>query len=445
LLSNPWVGVGLLMILLLGMLVVIRAAASVFALGPEVTRKLAHIGLGLSTLSFPVLFKSTWPVAVLVAATIVVLAAMRWVPAVRDRWGTVVDGVTRRTGGGLYFPIAAGLLFVVANGDPITFGVPILTLTFADAAAALIGVRYGRTSLRSGDESKTLEGSIAFFTIAFLTTYAPLLLFTTIGRLESLLIAVVFGLLVMMLEAVSLRGTDNLMIPFGGYLLLVAFLRKSAPELIAALIVVIVLLAIVLLLRKQRTLSDTAMMAGIVLCFLTWAVGGSRWVIPPLMVFLTYTVFWPRRKLVRQRPHELAAVVSVSSGMVWLLAAFVLRIPDFYFPYTISFAAHMCFIGITWYRLARPRQHLLVSLFLSALTAWFALFIPFLLVERGRSTAGAEAAFALISLLAASAIFMWFVPYERGGQTRWMTHSLIGLAASALGLVMVPAARGIVQ
>ena len=162
-LSNPWAGLGLLMALLLAMLVVIRAAASRFPLTPEDTRKLAHIGLGLSTLSFPVLFRSVWPVAVLVVATITVLAAMRWVPAVRDRWGDVVDGVPRRTGGSLYFPVAAGLLFVVANGNPVTFGIPILTLTFADAAAALIGVRYGRISLRAGEEPKTIEGSIAFF------------------------------------------------------------------------------------------------------------------------------------------------------------------------------------------------------------------------------------------------------------------------------------------
>lgn len=444
-LSNPWAGLGLLMAILLAMLVVIRAAASRFPLTPEDTRKLAHIGLGLSTLSFPVLFRSVWPVAVLVVATITVLAAMRWVPAVRDRWGDVVDGVPRRTGGSLYFPVAAGLLFVVANGNPITFGIPILTLTFADAAAALIGVRYGRISLRAGEEPKTIEGSIAFFSIAFLTTHIPLLLFTSTGRLESLLIAVVFGLLVMMLEAVSLRGTDNLLIPFGGYLLLEAFLRKSAPELIAALIVIVVLLGVVLVLRKQRTLSDTAMLAGVLLCFVSWAAGGWRWVIPPLMLFLTYTVFWPHRSHVRQRPHELAAVVSVSSGMLWLLAAFVLDIPDLYYPYTISFAAHMCFIGITWYRLARPRQNPLVSLVLSVPTAWLALFIPFLIIERRSNIVGAETAFALISLFVAGAIFTRFVPYERGGHTRWMTHSLIGLAASALGLVVVPAAHGILQ
>jgi phytol kinase len=425
--------------LLLGMLLTLRFLQPRLAIAPEHSRKIAHVGLGLATLSFPFLFHEMWPVVVLVAVTVGVLAAMRWVEPVRSRFGSVVDGVERRTGGGLYFPIAAGLLFLITKGDPVLFGIPILTLTFADAAAALIGVQYGRIRIRTGVEAKTLEGSVAFFTTAFLTTHIPILLFTNTGRVESLLIGIIFGVVVMMMEAVSLRGLDNFFIPFGGYLLLDSFLQKNAYELTTALVVIILLLSLVLLLRKQRTLSDTAMLAGVLAGFVAWTAGGWKWVVPMLVLFLTYTILWPRRRLVLERPHELFAVLAVvSSGMLWLVLAFVLKLGELYYPYTISFAAHMCFIGITWYRMVEPEQSAMVAVVRSSVTSWLALFIPYALILRGSPTVLLEAGAALVWLLAGSLAFTWLVPYEQGAPTRWVRHSLVGLAASALGLLLVP-------
>jgi phytol kinase len=444
-LTNAWLAIAVLASLLLALLVVLRVVGPRLGLGPESSRKIAHIGLGLTTLTFPFLFKSVWPVAILVAMTILVLAAIRWIPPLRGRFGKVVDGVPRQTGGGLYFPIAAGLLFIVAKGDPIGFGVPILTLTFADAAAALIGVHYGKLKLQKGSEAKTVEGSIAFFSIAFLTTHIPILLFTTTGRLESLLIGVIFGVIVMLMEAVSLWGTDNLLIPFGGYLLLEAFLKESVRVLAASLAVIVLLLMIVLLLRKRRTLSDSAVLAGVLVGFVSWAAGGWPWVVPPLVVFLTYTVFWPRKRLVRQRPHEVIAIVAVSSGLLWLLAAVVLGQPSLYYAYTISFAAHMCFIGITWYRLARPRLHRVSALLRSALTSWAAMFIPFALVERNSPLVVIASFVALLCLIVASTVYTYFIPHVPGGETRWGSHSAIALAASVLGFAILGTAAGSVQ
>jgi phytol kinase len=234
-LRNPWVGIGVLVPSLLAMLVALRALRARLALHPEVSRKTAHVGLGIATLSFPLLFDSVWPVAVLGVATVAVLAALRWLPAVGARFGCVVHGVARRSAGEFYFPAAAAALFVLTDGDAVRFGVPVLTLTFADAAAALVGLQYGRIRLAAGDESKTLEGSAAFFAVAFLSAHVPLLLFTDTGRLESLLIGAAYAALVTLLEAVSPRGTDNLSIPLGGCVLLDIFAGQTARELAALL------------------------------------------------------------------------------------------------------------------------------------------------------------------------------------------------------------------
>ncbi|HEX2717999.1 MAG TPA: hypothetical protein VHM67_09990, partial [Gemmatimonadaceae bacterium] len=238
-LKNPWLGVAILVPTLLGMLFVVRALRARFALPPEVSRKAAHVGLGLGVLTFPFLFDDVWPVLIIGGATIAVLALLRWTPLGRTMLGGVVHGVQRRSGGDFYFPIAATGLYVLTDGDPVLFGIPILTLALADAVAAVVGVHYGRMRYATDEPAshKSLEGSVAFFTVAFLATHIPLLLFTTTGRLESVLIGLIFGMIVMLLEAVALRGTDNLLIPFGGYLLLAGLLQKPARHLALALLV----------------------------------------------------------------------------------------------------------------------------------------------------------------------------------------------------------------
>jgi phytol kinase len=445
--KNPWIGIGILVPSLVAMLVALRALRARYVLHPEISRKVAHVGLGLATLSFPLLFESVWPVALLGLLTVLVLAAMRWLPALRCDFGEVVHGVERRSGGEFYFPIAAAALFVVTKGDPILFGIPILTLALADAVAAVVGVSYGRIRYQTGEHPKTLEGSVAFFTVAFLATHIPLLLFTPTGRLESILIGLTFGMLVMLLEAVSLRGTDNLLIPFGGYALLDAFLHKSALELAATFAVTTVFLVVVLAFRKQRTLSDTAMLAGVLVGFVSWSVGGWRWVVPPLVLFLSYTVLWPRRRLVRQRPHDVVAVGSVvSSGLLWLMLAHLLERPDLFYPYTISFAAHLCFIGVTWHRIARPQLHPLSIVVRSALAAWVASFPAYALVAPAGDNVFPTAAAALLWLVAGGAAFTYLVPFRRGPRAEpfpWLRQSLLGLAASALGLILLPTPGGL--
>ena len=440
-LRSPWIGVAILVPTLLGMLFVVRALRARFALHPEVSRKAAHVGLGLGVLSFPFIFDDVWPVLIIGGATVAVLAILRWTPLGRTMLGGVVHDVQRRSGGDFYFPIAATGLYVLADGDPVLFGIPILTLALADAVAAVVGVYYGRMRYSTDEAHKSLEGSVAFFTVAFLATHIPLLLFTTIGRLESVLIGLIFGMVVMLLEAVSLRGTDNLLIPFGGYLLLAGLLQKPARHLAMALAVTLLLLVLVVGLRRRRTLSDSAVIAAVLFGFACWAVGGWRWLVPPVALFLSYTVLWPRRRLIRQRPHDLVAVAAVfSSALLWLLLAFVLERPDLIYPFTISVAAHLCFVGITWYRLARPRMHPIGHVVASAVVAWLAIFPLYVLVVRrdeGLMTAGA----ALLWLVIGGIAFVIAVPAHtvHGGHHPWMRQSLLGLAVSLPGLILLPA------
>src|SRR6266542_4058748 len=140
---NPWLGiVGVLVVMLAlqGGLHFWRAAHPTHA---ELARKLIHISLGLITLSFPWLFDSVWPVVVVCLAIIAWLVGLRSSTMLRSHLGGAIHSVARRSLGEIYFPLSVVLLFVLSQGDPLLYCVPILILTLADTAAALVGAQYG--------------------------------------------------------------------------------------------------------------------------------------------------------------------------------------------------------------------------------------------------------------------------------------------------------------
>jgi dolichol kinase len=209
---NPWLGIFAVLAFLgalIGALVFFRGR-----LGPELSRKAVHVGMGLVCLSFPWIFRESWPVIVLAALAIIGLATVRVIPFLRKDVGAVLGGVERESLGEFYFPLAVAAVFLLAGGDALLYMIPILTLAVADSVGALVGVRYGFARYRTDEGLKSAEGSVAFFIAAFLSCHVPLILFSQTGRAETLLIGLTTGFVVMLLEAISWRGQDNLIIPW---------------------------------------------------------------------------------------------------------------------------------------------------------------------------------------------------------------------------------------
>jgi phytol kinase len=437
---SPWIGIGAVVVTLVAMLGLLRLLRRRHGLHPELTRKLAHVGLGLTTLSFPWLFHATWPVVVVCGIAIATLLALRLLPVLRAQVGGVVHGIDRASLGDLYFPVSVVGLWILADRDWVLYTLPILTLTLADATAALIGIRYGRVRYDGAEGKKSLEGSVAFCIVAYFAIQGPLLLFTRTGRAESMLIAATFGVLVMLLEAVAWRGLDNVFIPFGGFLLLRAFLRLDAGELLLRFVITLALLALVLALRRRRTLSDSALLAGVLVGYVAWSAGGWRWLIPPIVLLATYATLWPRRHHLQARPHDMVALFSVTStGILWLLLSAVLRRPELYYPYTLGFAANLCFIGITWYRDYRRNASTTEGVIASAVLAWLIFFVPYLIVSGATRTAVIIAAVSALPLLAGGLLFLAVVPNVRhrpSAEFPWARQALLGLGTSALGLAL---------
>ncbi len=327
----------------------LRALGKRQKLHPELLRKLLHVGMGAVTLTFPRLFGSDpVPVIALGVVASVGLLALRQSSLLRARFGGVLDGVSRDSLGEVYFPVGVAALFYFAHGDLVMFGIPVLLLALGDAVAALIGVRYGSLRYETGEGQKSLEGSLGFFLVAFLSTHVPLLLATGTGRAESLLIGIILGLLMMLVEAVAWNGLDNLFIPLGTLLLLRAFRPLGVSDLSVRLGVTLMLVAFAVLYRRRTTLNDSAALGAALVAFLAWTLGGWQWLPAPITLFALYAWLFPRENRDgTSRTHDIRDVLRATGvGIVWLFLAATYHRPDFLLPYTVSFAAHLAIIGV---------------------------------------------------------------------------------------------------
>jgi phytol kinase len=345
--ASTWVAIAVVLGGFLALFAGLQVVARLAAVSGEATRKMFHAGSGALTLTFPFLFRDAWPVLLLTGAAAALVAAVKFLPALRDRYGGVTNRVERPTLGELYFPVAVALLFWLTRGEhPLLFVVPVLMLTFADATCAVVGSRYGLT--RYEGASKSLEGSVAFAVVAFLCVHVPLLLWGNVGRAESLLIGATLALLVMLLEGSAWRGLDNLFIPLGGYFLLRAYLPLDAAALAPRLAVTVALVLLIITARRRMTLEDDSLVAAAFLCYVAWAVMGWRWLIGPLAIALGYRWLSPPTADNSRRMHGMAAVLAVWAPAIgWLALARAAAGPAMLFPYSIAFAAHLAMFGIS--------------------------------------------------------------------------------------------------
>jgi phytol kinase len=375
---HPWIGCAAALggfALLYG---VLRLASRRTGIRPEVTRKLLHAGSGALTLPFPFLFHDLRPVLLLTASSAAFVFAIKSAPTLRARFGGVADRVERSTLGELYFPISVALLFALTRGrHPLLFVIPILMLTLADATSALVGGRYGLTRYIGND--KSLEGSIAFVVVAFFCVHVPLLLWSDVGRAESLLIAATLALLAMLLEGSAWRGLDNLFVPIGGYFLLRADVTLDAGSLVARFVVTVLLVVAVVATRQRTTLEDDSLVAGAFMCYVAWALMGWRWLVPPIAIFAGYAWVSPPTPENSRRIHEVPAVLSVWAAAVgWLALAHLTGRAAMLLPYTIVFATHLAMFGISRLASQFPERAIAPLFGRAVITSWIVVMMPFL-------------------------------------------------------------------
>jgi phytol kinase len=394
----------------------------------EWVRKLAHLGTGLMSISLPWIFSSRIPVFIICGASIALLLTMRYLPLVRDRLSGVLDDVDRESWGEIYFPISVALLYQLARGSQLLYAVPLVVLTLADTVAALTGAEYGKHGYGATGARKTIEGSIAFFCAAFFSVNVALVVLSNTGRIETLLVSLDIAVIVMLLEAVAWRGLDNIFIPLGVFILLRLYLAMSVGQLWNRFRVAVALVIFVTAYARKTTLQGSALLASALVLYVSWALGGWQWLIPPATLLLAYTAFFPGKITPSDRTHNVYAVLSIAStGLVWLFLFRVWQEPGFLFPYTLAFAINLALVA---WNLLYPRYSSVRRVMVACvLISWALMFAPYVLVEGVSRSSLWHTAAALLICAVAFAVFYVLEPRREGtypaSSVRWLRQAAI--------------------
>ncbi|MCY4170850.1 MAG: hypothetical protein OXF08_04530 [Bacteroidetes bacterium] len=345
----------------------------------EILRKAVHVCSGLFALPLPWIFDDALPVIIaggLIGATLV---SARLIPSMRRSIGTIMGGVQRNTLGEIYFVISVVILFLISQGQWLLYVVPVLTMSLADTAAAVIGIRYGQMQYQTSEGIKSVEGSLAFFLVTFFSTHLPLLLFTDTGRLESILIAAILALLVMMLELISWRGLDNIFVPLSTHAFLRLYLGEDAQLLLFHLMIAIVLIAFTLAWRRRSKLDDSALVGCSLFGYATFTLGGWPWLIAPLGFFILYVALWPRST--DRRSHSVYTMLSITSGaLLWLFLYAIDGKDWFLIPFAMTFASQLTLYGISRVTLQPTLGNRLIRILGAIGIGWAFVYLPTLLI-----------------------------------------------------------------
>ncbi len=300
-------------------------------LGPEASRKLAHIGSGLIALPLPWLFDRVWPVVLLCALGFLALISLRVLPALGllrslRSMARGLHDVERASLGDLLFPLAVAALFWLAHETPVLYALPLLALTLADAAAALVGRRLPIGRFATAESHKSLAGTTAFAATTFLLMLVPLLTVAPVDLTRAILIASSAAVLLATVEAISFRGLDNLLVPLLGYAILAVQLALPLPDLLLRSVAALGLLLLLLRLRPAGAMLPDAIGALALFLYATWAIAGPRWLVPAA-ASTALVLFAFRRAAVRGADEHIAprgapVVVGMTMGsLVWVVLA----------------------------------------------------------------------------------------------------------------------------
>ncbi len=317
--------------LILALFVAAEVIHRLFDIPTERTRKLTHVGAGFVVMAIPLLLDSHWTVLVLAMAFFGLLA----IGKITGLLGSI-HKIERRSGGAYYYPFAVYVIYVLSAGDPWMYMVPILVMALADTGAALVGQRYGRSAYRVLDGHRTLQGSATFLGLTFVVVLVAFGLSARAGWPALLLITLVVAVVATAVEAVSVRGADNLFIPLAVWFMLDRTLGQPLEAMGAWMLGMAAVLTLCLLAARFARLS----VSGLVLCFLVgslaWGLGGVTWFLP-LAGLLTITALGRRLLGERGRELDLEALFPVTViGLALVLLHASTGLDALYIPYVAS-------------------------------------------------------------------------------------------------------------
>ncbi len=201
---------------LIGVMLVAELAYRFLHMPTEWSRKIAHVGAGITALTYPKYIDNHWIVLALTLSFTLILFISK-----KLKLFPSIFAVERKSSGELFFVWSTWLLFLlyITTGNKIYYYLPFAIVVFADPAAALIGQSFPIKHYTIKGHQKSLGGSITFFIFSlFLTLF--IIPAIDLDSIKTILFAIFFSIILTMVEAFSFRGVDNISIPLVAIILL---------------------------------------------------------------------------------------------------------------------------------------------------------------------------------------------------------------------------------
>lgn len=169
----------------------------------ETVRKIAHTLSALGAALLP-LIASFAEIAAVASIFIVLMTISRWLGLFRSLHIT-----ERESHGEIYFPVAVFLTAVLYPNYSV-YAYALLVMGFADSAASLMGRRFGRAGYQVFGNKKTYVGSASFAFVTIALTSMWFSEMTTFQIPELVAVSLTASLVLAVIEAVSVGGSDNI-------------------------------------------------------------------------------------------------------------------------------------------------------------------------------------------------------------------------------------------
>jgi phytol kinase len=182
----------------------------------KASRKFLHIMIGNLPFVIPFFTMSLFPVLVAAPFVVVTLLAVPSSPLSKKLKGLAVITEEGHRFGLVFYAFSYTLLAAFFPFRPYVVAVGVLTMAYGDAAASIVGQRYGKNKYHIF-AWKSLEGSIAMFVINLLALLGSLAFFSAFYPIQVLSkTGVILGVsgVAALVEGLSPLGFDNLTVPF---------------------------------------------------------------------------------------------------------------------------------------------------------------------------------------------------------------------------------------
>ncbi len=186
-------------------------------IGKEASRKFIHIALGNWWLIAMYFFDNMYFVAFVPATFVIInyLSYKKDIIKVMERDEGSNEGL-----GTVYYALSLLIISIVTFGilnNPILGLVSIFIMAYGDGFAAIFGKLIKSKKFKIGDTQKSVAGCITMLIISFIIVAIYLI---CINSMYWCIKAIIIALIITIIEAVSIKGTDNITVPIASLLML---------------------------------------------------------------------------------------------------------------------------------------------------------------------------------------------------------------------------------